>query len=249
MLETVEGIVLKTQDYGETHKIVTIYSKEIGKFAAICRGANKPKSRFSSVTQLFIHGRFLVYVSKGLSTIQQGDIIQSYRNIREDIVKTAYAAYTAELFDKLTETKQRDPFLYKQLTLTLERINEHNEQPIIPILMLELKLYQKEGFAPTVEHCTHCKTNSLPFSFSIQEGGLLCSNCQSSDPRAVLLPNSIAKLLPIFLNFGLERIGNINVKKANQQLLRKIFDEYYDQYGGYQIMSKRFLAQLDLLTD
>lgn len=248
MLEKVEGIVLKTQNYGETHKIITVYSKEIGKFSAICRGANKPRSRFSSLAQPFIQGQFLIYLSKGLSTVQQGDILHSFRHIREDIVKTAYASYTVELFDKLTETKERDSFLYEQLVLTLKRISEENE-PIIPIIMLELKLYKNEGFAPQVDYCTNCKQHNFPFYFSIREGGLLCQKCYAFDEHAILLPNSIVKLLPIFLNIGLERIGRIDVKKNNQQLLRRIFDAYYDQYGGYYLKSKRFLSQLDLLNE
>src|SRR5690625_1197547 len=113
MLETIEGIVIKSQNYGETHKIITIYSHENGKLSAICRGANRPRSRFSSVTQLFIKGRFLVYLSKGLSTIQQGEVVFSNRHIREDIIKTAYASYVVELIDKLTEEKRKDPFLYE----------------------------------------------------------------------------------------------------------------------------------------
>src|SRR5690625_5013699 len=153
MLETIEGIVIKTQDYGETHKIVTIYSKEIGKFSAICRGANRPRSRFSSLTQLFIQGQFLVYLSKGLSTINQGEVIQSFRQIREDIVKTAYASYAVELVDKLTEEKERNDFLYNELQVTFNRINEGKEEPFIPILMLELKLYKNEGIAPVVNKC------------------------------------------------------------------------------------------------
>lgn len=247
MLETVEGIVIKTNDYGETHKIVTIYSKEFGKFTAICHGANRPRSRFSSMTQPFIKGRFLVVLSKGLSTIRQGEIVESYRNIREDIVKTAYAAYVAELYDKLTGTKKKDPFLYEQLVLTLKRIDDGDE-PTIPVIMLELKLYKNEGFAPTLNYCVRCQSNEFPFSFSINEGGLLCQHCLAVDEQAVLLPNSIAKLLPIFLNVSLERIGKINIKNENKQLLRKIFDEYYEQYGGYNLKSKRFLSQLDSLN-
>lgn len=246
MLETIEGIVLKSQNYGETHKIITIYSKELGKLTAICRGANRTKSRLSALTQPFIKASFLIYLSKGLSTVQQGEVIESYRKIREDIVKTAYASYAAELFDKLTETREGDHYLYKQLELTLQRINDE-EQCIVPILMLELKLYKKGGFAPTVDHCVSCHNEAYPFSFSIREGGFLCSSCRAQDEHAVLLPNSIAKLLPIFLNVGLERIGTISVKKSNEQLLRRIFDEYYDQFGGYALKSRRFLAQLNLL--
>lgn len=247
MLEKIEGIVIKSQNYGETHKIITIFSKEIGKITAICRGANRARSRFMAITQPFIQAQFLIYVSKGLSTVQQGEVIQSFRAIREDIVKTAYAAYAVELFEKMTETKQQDYYLYDELIKTMQRINEDDE-PLIPILMLELKLYEKNGFGPKVDECVNCHEENYPFSFSIREGGLLCQQCRQIDDQAILLPNNITKLLPIFLNVSLERIGNIDVKKENQLLLRRIFDAYYDQYGGYYLKSKRFLSQLDLLN-
>src|SRR5699024_11854702 len=102
-----------------------------------------------AVTQPFIYGAFLIYLNKGLSTIQQGDILNSYRPIREDIMKTAYAAYVTELTDKILETKMPDSYIFKQFLLTIDWIAE-NETYLIPILMYELKLYRKGGFAPVV---------------------------------------------------------------------------------------------------
>ena len=118
MLKQVEGIVLKTQDYGETHKIITIFTKDYGKVSAIARGANKPKSRLSALSQIFIQGHFLIYLTKGLSTVQQGQIVQSHREIREDIIKTAYASYLVELTEKTLEDKQPDYYIYNELLQT-----------------------------------------------------------------------------------------------------------------------------------
>ncbi|MDX1771670.1 MAG: DNA repair protein RecO, partial [Planococcaceae bacterium] len=47
MLNRVEGIVLKTRDYGETNKIITLLSSETGKITAMARGAKKPASRLA----------------------------------------------------------------------------------------------------------------------------------------------------------------------------------------------------------
>ncbi len=246
MLRQLEGIILKTRDYGETHKIITIYTKEIGKITAIARGANKPKSKLSAVSQVFIQGEFLIYVTKGLSTIQQGQTLSSFRHIREDIVKTAYAAYLIELTDKLIEEKRPDPFIYDQLNKTLAWIDE-KEEFMIPMMMFELKLFAKGGFAPIVDRCVRCGRTEGFQSFSIQEGGVLCEQCYPIDDRAIQLSTSILKLLSIFLHVGLERIGDISVKQSNEQLLRKIFDQYYDQYGGFALKSRNFLSQIDLL--
>lgn len=246
MLEKIEGIVIKTQDYGETHKIVTIFSKKIGKFSALARGAKKTKSRMAAVTQPFIHGEFFIYVGKGLNTIQQGEVINSNRAIREDIMKTAFTALVVELTDKLLDSEEPDYYIYDQLTKTIAWIAE-NEDADIPIMMYELKLYKKGGFAPTVDRCVNCNRKEDLISFSIAEGGLLCNRCTFVDPHAIALPKSVAKLLRIFLEVGLEQVGKITIKEENKQLLRKLLDAYYDQYGGYLLKSKRFLRQMDQL--
>lgn len=246
MLEKLEGIVLRTQDYGETHKIVTIFSKKIGKFSALARGAKKTKSRMAAVTQPFIQGEFFVYLSNGLSTIQQAEVINSNRAIREDIMKTAFTAYIVELTDKLLDAEEPDFHLYDQLTQTISWIAE-NEDATIPIMMYELKLYKKGGFSPTFDRCVNCNRFQDLTSFSIAEGGLLCNQCVSMDTQAIQLPQSVAKLLRVFLEVGLEQVGTITMKEQNKKLLRKLLDAYYDQYGGYFLKSKKFLNQIDQL--
>ncbi|AUJ26239.1 DNA repair protein RecO [Virgibacillus dokdonensis] len=246
MLEKIQGVVLKTRDYGESHKIVTIFSGKLGKLSAIAKGAKKPKSRMAAVTQPFIYAEFLMYVNKGLSTIQQAEIIDSFRPIREDIVKTTYAAYLAELTDKLVEDKQPDGFIYEQFFQTMEWINS-KEEADIPLMMYELKLYKKGGFAPTVDCCSSCHSVTPPFVFSIQEAGLLCTSCRSMDERAIELPKGVVKLLFIFATVDLQRVSNISVKEQNKQLLRELLDHYYDYYGGYLLKSRKLLKQMDLL--
>lgn len=246
MLEKIDGLIIRTQDYGESHKLVTIISKKLGKFTALARGAKKPKSRMAAVTQPFIYARLFVYVNSGLSTIQQGEMIYSFRAIREDIIKTAYAAYVTELTDKLMETKSPDVYLFDELYQTMSWIEVH-EDADIPLMMYELKLFDKGGFTPTVDQCSNCGSKETPFAFSIAEGGFLCRRCMNLDPQAVMLPNAAAKLLNICSNVALSQVGTISVKPENKKLLRDILDAYYDQYGGYYLRSRKFLNQLDKL--
>lgn len=38
MLQKCEGIVIRSTDYGETNKIVTVYTREFGKIGVMARG-------------------------------------------------------------------------------------------------------------------------------------------------------------------------------------------------------------------
>lgn len=246
VLDKVKGIVIRTQDYGETNKIVTIYSANAGKFSAVARGAKKPKSRMAAVTQPFIYGEFMTYLSSGLGTIQQAELIHSFREIREDIFKTAYASYILELTDKLVDSRQANAFLFQQLYLTLEWIAQ-GKDIAVPIMMYEMKLFAVGGFAPVVDHCVNCRSKQFPFAFSIAEGGLLCPKCRHKDPHAIGIPDPVAKLFHVFANADLKRVGQVSVKPDNLKRLRILLDAYYDQYGGYFLKTKKFLNQLDKL--
>ena len=200
----------------------------------------------AAVTQPFILGQFFVYVNPGLSTIQQGEIIDSFRSIREDIEKTAYTAYLVELTEKLLDEKQPDPFLYDELIHTLKRIADY-EDYAVPVMMYELKAFNKGGFQPILYSCTRCGDKQGPFTFSIGEGGLLCRPCSSLDEQSIPLTMVQVKLLQIFHSVSIEKVGEISVKPDNVRLLRQILDAYYDHYGGFYLKSKKFLIQLDQL--
>lgn len=251
MLENIKGVVLKTQAYGETHKIISVFSKKLGKFSGIARGANRPKSKMAAVTQPFIYGNYLVYVSRGLSTIQQGEILDSLRNIRADIIKTAYVAYILELTDRLIEEKRPQTFLYEQFFQSLQWINTFNGDESyleIPTMMYELKLFADAGFAPVVEHCVSCQqTKDYYRAFSIQHGGLLCEGCLTKDQAPIYLSANVGKLFHLLKHLRIERLGNLSIQKKNIMLMRKIIDAYYDTYGSFYIKSRNFLKQLDHL--
>lgn len=53
MQNQLEGIVIRTRPYGETNKIVTLFTKEAGKITCMARGAKKPASRLAAITQPF----------------------------------------------------------------------------------------------------------------------------------------------------------------------------------------------------
>src|SRR5690606_16662825 len=151
MINKLEGIVIRTTDYGESNKIITLFTREAGKIAGMARGAKKPSSRLAGVSQLFTYGYFLIQGNRGLGTIQQGEMISSYRSIREDIFKTAYASYILELIDKGTGENESNPFLFELLSQTLQYINEDFDADIVTNIF-EMKMLNVLGLYPEMNH-------------------------------------------------------------------------------------------------
>ncbi|HYK71855.1 MAG TPA: DNA repair protein RecO, partial [Pseudoneobacillus sp.] len=152
MLQKCEGIVIRTTDYSETNKIVTLYTREWGKVGVMARGAKKPNSRLAAITQLFTYGYYLIQRGTGLGTLQQGEIISSMRTIREDIVLTAYGSYILELTDKCTDEKKPNPYLFELLSQTLNYMNEEHDLEIL-IHIYEMKMLNSLGLYPVLNKC------------------------------------------------------------------------------------------------
>jgi DNA repair protein RecO (recombination protein O) len=244
MLQKCEGIVIRTTDYGETNKIITIFTREWGKIGVMARGAKKPNSRLSSVTQLFTHGYFLVQRGSGLGSLQQGEIATSLRSIGEDIFLTAYASYIVELTDKCTDEKKPNPFHFELLLQTLNYMNEGYE-PDILMNIYEMKMLNVMGLYPVLNQCSVCGSTDGHFSFSIREGGFICHRCLEKDRYHYKLSPATVKLLRLFYYFDLSRLGNISVKAETKAELKNVIDSYYEEYSGLHLKTKKFLNSMD----
>ena len=123
MLIKTEGIVIRTRDYGESHKVVVLFTAN-GEAARPGPGAKKPRSRLGAVTQLFTRGQYLCFLGSGMGTLSQGELISSHHGLRSDLLLTATAAYLVELLDRMTEEKDPSPALYRLLSSTLDQLGE-----------------------------------------------------------------------------------------------------------------------------
>ncbi|WJY28496.1 MULTISPECIES: DNA repair protein RecO [Sporosarcina] len=244
MMNKWEGIVLRTIPYGETNKIVTILTKEAGKLTAMARGAKKPASRLSSVTQVFVHASFLLRTGKGMGALEQGETIDSMRHIREDLEATAYASYIVELTDKLTEDGSRLSGVFDLLYDSLHAIDEGYD-PEAVALFAEWKMLPVAGIYPVLHQCASCGATEGEFAFSFQEIGFLCHRCFHRDPYIVRITPAQLKLIRTFAAVPISQVGSLILKKTTKQFMKKLVRQIYDEQVGLRLKSRTFLDQMD----
>ncbi|MBU8714977.1 MULTISPECIES: DNA repair protein RecO [Brevibacillus] len=246
MLVKWEGIVIRSVDYGESSKVVTLFTRENGKLGVMARGAKKTKSRLAAVSQLFSHGYFLCKAGPGagMPDLSQGDIVDSFRDMRQALTATAYAAYIAELLDRLTHEREPNPYLFQLLLQTFCYLDE-GVDPEILCRIFEVKMLIVAGISPQLSACANCGQQREPYAISVSQGGLLCPSCQPSDPYALAVTPSTWKLLRLFQVFDLERLGDIEVKPATRSQLKHVIRSFMDEHLDLRLKSRAFLEQLE----
>lgn len=147
--------------------------------------------------------------------MQQGEIISSMKEIREDIFLTAYASFIIELTDKATEDKKHNPYLFEMLYQTLHYMCE-GVDPEALSLIYQTKMLPVLGMHPYFDTCAICHQETDFVAFSVREGGFLCSRHAEQDPYRIPVGEAVHKLLRLFLHFDLHRLGNVSVKDSTK---------------------------------
>jgi DNA repair protein RecO (recombination protein O) len=244
VLYKLEGIVIRNMDYGESNKIIAIYTRHNGKMSIMVRGAKKMNSRFSSVSQLFTHGEFVLFKTSSMGTLNQSETIESHRRLRENLHMSAYSAYVVELIDRIVPEFDQNEMMFEQLKASLEAI-ESDKDPAIVLHIMEMKMLAIAGYLPQLDTCVSCAAHTGEMGISITQGGILCISCFHKDNQLIRITASTLKMLRLFQRMDLRRLGAIEVKAETKRQLKLIMRAFMDHFIDIRLKARGFLDQMD----
>lgn len=226
MLKT-RGIVIREMKYGDTSKIITIYTEEKGKISVMARGANNPKSKLIGPTQVFTLSDYQFTSGRNFYFISQADIIDSFYSIREDIERVIYGYYILELVDKSLPMEQDNKSIYGLLERGLEVLSKLEKDYLKFIIAYEIKFISFLGYRPFLEGCVNCNSKEArEVRFSLDKGGILCDKCFSQDNFSQPMNKEVYRLMVELLYAKLNELEEIEGKEENLLILHDILVKY-----------------------
>ena len=109
------AIVIKTQEFKESDKLVWLFTEDFGKITAIAKGARKNKSKFVSSTLPCSYGEFILFKGRNLYTINEVTIIDSFQQLLRNLDTITYASYFNELMDIAMENEDVNKDIFVDL--------------------------------------------------------------------------------------------------------------------------------------
>ena len=98
-----DAFILSGFKYGDTSKIVTLFSEDLGKFSAIVKGARTNKSKLGGVFENMNHINviFTKKDNRDLQFISKADCISSFSGVKDNFDKLMVAYKLIELTSKM----------------------------------------------------------------------------------------------------------------------------------------------------
>ena len=103
------ALVLRRQDFGEADRLLTLLTPQHGKLRAIAKGARKPAARKSGHVELFALVDMLLARGRELYIVVQAELQEPFLPLRENLVRSSYASYLAELMDRFAGEDDSNP--------------------------------------------------------------------------------------------------------------------------------------------
>lgn len=240
MVVDVEGIIINTKNYGDTSRIIDIFTKEYGVIGVMAKGCKSMKSNLRSVTDKLTYAIFTIYYKKDkLSILSEASVINNFSNIKKDIEKISYASFLLDLTHQVYKQSE-DNSLYDLLISALKKIND-NFNPLIVTNIIELKYLEYLGVMPTLDGCTICGSKNV-VTLSSDKGGYICSKCHTDEP---IVSDKAIKLVRMYTLVDINKISKLDINKDVVFEVNRFIDDYYDRYTGLYLKSKSFLKNIN----
>ncbi|MHB1487158.1 MAG: DNA repair protein RecO [Acidimicrobiales bacterium] len=170
------GVVLRTFRLGEADRVVTLVTEDHGKVRAVVKGVRRTKSRFGARMEPLSHVSMLCWQGRELDVVNQAEVIDAFRPVREDLDRMRRAIAMLEAVDQVAQEGEANPELYRMLVGALRTMSEH-DSPLI-VASFFLKLLALDGSGPVLDNCARCGRSDELASFDLGEGGVLCRSCR-----------------------------------------------------------------------
>lgn len=172
-------IVLRTADYKDYDKILTLFSRTAGRIDAQSRGARRLKSELSTASQPLACGEYEFYKKNDKLFLTAALLKQEFYNVQNDYDKYAAACVMLELSDKLLQNTDEYEDLFLALIYALFAMEQSTLTREQALAYFFARIVAKMGIFPSIGECAVCgeQTDGEIAAFSFEEGGEICPDC------------------------------------------------------------------------
>lgn len=185
MIIKTKAIVIRTVDFQESSKIVTVLTEQHGKVALIAKGARSQKSKYGHLLQVMNELEILYYFKPGRDV---QNLSQAENLVKRNFLFTDYDIMMSgfrilEWMNKLHLPDHESDTIFHLLSKVLETLDKTPtiNEGLYPKFLI--RITQIMGYEPNYTECAGCEKQSHEFGeneelgISVKSGQLYCNDC------------------------------------------------------------------------
>lgn len=193
-----KGVVIGKRDQSESDRVLIAYTEEFGKLRLFGKSIRKESSKLRSGSEPFALTELEFIEGRSRKTLTDVRVIDPYPKTNGDLERIALAGRVADDLDALIGGEERDPKVWDLVRSSFDIIEAGKGSITYHRFFWNLMFIL--GYGPEIYHCSQCRGGLDPSGliFSPEDGGLVCSSCQSKD-SAFLVNERTIKVIRVLL--------------------------------------------------
>jgi len=248
-----KALIIKGSNYGESDRIITAVTEDLGKIKGIAKGARKSLKRFGGSLEPFTLVKLVLRMGKGLAFINDAKVVRSYKNIKNDLEKISFGSYMLELADAFSveghhpgQHMERD--FFSLLLSAMEELSQSKEAEVV-VREFQIRLLSMSGYMPSLTECASCGGNvfqakdtelmNQSTAFSHSRGGVLCRDCSGSDSSSLdfISPGTLKTLSRLLK-------GKVSFTRHSLDESGRLLSAFISQHAGKRLKSLDFMEHM-----
>lgn len=145
----ISGIILRRTNFGEADKMITVFSRELGKMKILAKGVRRIKSRRAPHLELFNQVELVIHEGKTFQTVTEAKVVNDLANLKSDLKLSGYLFYLSEVIDKILPEHQPHPEIFGSFLGILGNLRGNPEEKVKKFVV---QLLWNLGYLPKGEY-------------------------------------------------------------------------------------------------
>jgi DNA repair protein RecO (recombination protein O) len=229
MIVTSESIVLNSRKYGDTSKIITVFSIDYGKITLIAKGSRVPRSKFGSSIEPISCSNITFYMKPNtdLYLMSNSELSKKWLRIYNSSEHLVAAFNIIESISRTQLNKNPNPELYSLLVDTLEFLNELNKSPETVVIWFFCKFAEIMGFELNIPDVS--PLSNMIFPVLIESGSVVNSRIDAVG-RVFKLNSVVMSKLFQLIHTDIDLIEQIDLSNTENTTLYNFFGTYFSYH-------------------
>lgn len=148
----VEGVILKRSNFSEADKIVTVFTKQLGKIKVLAKGVRRIKSRRAPHLELFNRVELILHLGKTFDLVTEVRVIDDYSAPKSNLTLSGYLFYLSEVLDKILPEHQPHPELFAMFLIVLGDLGNQGANAQEQVKHFIVQLLWNLGYLPNGQY-------------------------------------------------------------------------------------------------
>ncbi len=188
---SIDGLVLRTRDYGDHDRYLTVLTAEYGRITLLSKGSRSLKGGVGAISQPYTYSNFEYYRKGDFNILKGGVLHNSFYDLSRDIDRLNLASYLADLCIEVTDEGEEAGEILRLMLNSFYALAKGLYPQELIKAAVEWRLVTMSGYEPDLTACAACGTPAAErFYLHVMNGALYCPACLKKASAAVRTPNA-----------------------------------------------------------